>query len=1635
MRTAILFALLQAGVLLAATGQRHVPTGGIVREATSPARQAPTELVNGSSVNFTLPTFTRSTLFIGDFGYIVRVPQGATELRVRLITNSDIDMYVNFGSDPSLSPSGTVTADHNTELIPSKDLRIGLSGSPGLRYGTYHIGMVGFEPTAPNTGTIQVTISNPNPNPNPVNDLSVAIGAEDNSSCPAFKQIGVTVRDPAGALVSGLSSSSFTLTEGTAVKNASATCPSAGQCTLSYPPTDAARSADVEVKVNLNGQRTGSSRTTVGPCTASGGGGGSSGRTVTALKLEMGSLNSSGAFVYGGHAWTTFNEPSLYALGVTLPNPSAPLLNASNRSVSLSPGSYYLLGEPGGILSHAKISATWSDGQMEEAVFVTTPVASTSNWNRLSGSTNFTLGSTGLTNLNKVGTGGGIGPGGSIDYVFRLEIGSGTGGGGTSNRTVTGLKLEMGSLNSSGAFVYGGHVWSTLNDAAYTLGVTMASATAPLLNASNRSVSLSPGSYHLHGEPGGILSHARITASWSDGQTEEAVFATSSVTSTSNWNRLSGSANLALGSTGLTNLNKVGPGSGVGPGGGSDYVFRLDIGSGTGGGGSNRTATGLRLDMGSLNSSGVFVNGGHFWSTINDSAFTLGVTLPNASAPLLNASNRSVNLAPGSYHLHGEPGGILTHAKIVVNWSDGITEEAVFATAPLTSNTAWTRVSGSTGLSMGSTGLTNLNKIGPGTGVGPGGGNDYVFRLDLSGVSGGGGSRTATGFFFDIGSMTGTNIFSGGTGTWSTGADQYWRIGISLPTTGAPTINPGTQSFSISPGTYHLYFEPYSLNTHAKLIVSWSDGTREEAIFLISPMTGTAAWTRVLGSTNISLTSTGISNQNRVSAGTGVPVQPGGLADWVLRLDLGGSGGGSGGAGGTVGGGTGPGSTVTPGCNYFVTPLSATPVAAQSTGIIRVTTADNCEWNSHSDVPWLRITAVRNANGRGSGAVDYVVSANTDPSTRSGLIVTAGQTTSFTQAAGVSCTVTLAASAARVGPSAGGSTLIVNASTSSCAWTARSNDAWIQISGTTGSGTGPGRVSYNYDANASTASRNGTITVNGQTFTLTQDGGSSPGTPTLTEAGIVNSASGIPPSLPGGALAQGSFFTIFASGIGPTPPRQVEQFPLPSNLGGSLVQIRQGSRTVDCYLVYASSTQINGIIPSNAPLGDAEMIVTFNGRASRPVAVRIARNNFGIFATSQGRGPGIIQNFVTQLEQPLNTRTATARPRQVITVWGTGAGPVSGPDNVAPPAGNLPFPFEMTIGGRPANLLYNGRAPCCSGVDQIVAEVPADAPQGCFVPVQVKAGDTWSNVVTMAIQANGQTCSDPTNPVSSLSSAGGKVGVVALTRLSATANVAGQGEQTVDADVGIAIFPQLAAGGDLGFNMLTSMPPSGSCQAYAGVGDVSELLGGALGGPLPETGGVTLLDAGASLRVAGPGGGSATLDRATNLTYMGILGGNLPIPGSTGSLALDPGSYTVTGSGGKDVGAFTASVALRPALTWTNRTQLASIDRRTPFRLTWTGGTAGEDALIVGFGTDQKSKVNSGFLCTVPAAAGAFTVPASVMANLPAVPAAADLSDKFGLLGILSFRSAGMATPFRAPGLDIGLLLGAQVELRTIEIK
>ncbi|MCP4658595.1 MAG: hypothetical protein GY856_24560, partial [bacterium] len=97
-------------------------------------------------------------------------------------------------------------------------------------------------------------------------------------------------------------------------------------------------------------------------------------------------------------------------------------------------------------------------------------------------------------------------------------------------------------------------------------------------------------------------------------------------------------------------------------------------------------------------------------------------------------------------------------------------------------------------------------------------------------------------------------------------------------------------------------------------------------------------------------------------------------------------------------------------------------------------------------------------------------------------------------------------------PAAGGTGTVTVTTPTGCDWTAGTADSWIRITAGS-SGTGPGTVDYQVTANPSTESRAGTLSVAGQTVTVTQAGlatfllsvvtdGSGAGTVTSSPAGV-----------------------------------------------------------------------------------------------------------------------------------------------------------------------------------------------------------------------------------------------------------------------------------------------------------------------------------------------------------------------------------------------------------------------------------------------------------------------------------------------------------------------------------------------------
>jgi hypothetical protein len=133
------------------------------------------------------------------------------------------------------------------------------------------------------------------------------------------------------------------------------------------------------------------------------------------------------------------------------------------------------------------------------------------------------------------------------------------------------------------------------------------------------------------------------------------------------------------------------------------------------------------------------------------------------------------------------------------------------------------------------------------------------------------------------------------------------------------------------------------------------------------------------------------------------------------------------------------------------------------------------------------------------------------------------------------------------------------------------------------------------------------------------------------------------------------------------------------------------------------------------------------------------------------------------------------------------------------------------------------------------------------------------------------------------------------------------------------------------------------------------------------------LEAG-SISVQGPVGDQPLTELITG-TYLADL--------PTGFIPAAGGKFTFTGTGGADVGPFTAVINYMSPLTWTNSSSDGTITRASGVTVDWNGGASGTFVVISG-SSSSPSGFTSSFVCDAPVSAGTFTVPVPVLLTLPA---------------------------------------------------
>jgi len=427
--------------------------------------------------------------------------------------------------------------------------------------------------------------------------------------------------------------------------------------------------------------------------------------------------------------------------------------------------------------------------------------------------------------------------------------------------------------------------------------------------------------------------------------------------------------------------------------------------------------------------------------------------------------------------------------------------------------------------------------------------------------------------------------------------------------------------------------------------------------------------------------------------------------------------------------------------------------------------------------------------------------------------------------------------------------------------------------------------------------------------------------PTL--SGVYNAASWVPAGLPNSGIAEGSIFTLIGTGMGPANLAQVTQYPLPTSQGlaGTTVQVTVGGVTNYCVMIYTVATQVAAILPSSTPAGTGTLTVSYQS-AQGTIAIRVVKNSVGIFAVNEkGSGPGIITNVSYQVRVP----TDSAHPGDILVLWATGLGPVTGDETEPPTPVDLGTGVQVFVGGQAATVLYGGRG-SSPGLDQINFTVPSGL-SGCYVSVVVQVNGVVSNFATIPIAAAGQSfCSD---------GAAGFSGAH-LTKLQngGTINVARLDMDNIDGNNASAIFEKWSYLDLIGSHGVPGGPSVGSCTVY----DVPSGNGIVVLDPFAIPG----LNAGSQVNISGPGG-TKTLPQATTGTYLAQLSAKGATP------FLTTGTYTLSnGSGGTDIGPITAAVAYPQPLTWTNEATTKSVSVSHDLTVTWSGGAASDYVSIIG---------------------------------------------------------------------------------------
>jgi len=465
-----------------------------------------------------------------------------------------------------------------------------------------------------------------------------------------------------------------------------------------------------------------------------------------------------------------------------------------------------------------------------------------------------------------------------------------------------------------------------------------------------------------------------------------------------------------------------------------------------------------------------------------------------------------------------------------------------------------------------------------------------------------------------------------------------------------------------------------------------------------------------------------------------------------------------------------------------------------------------------------------------------------------------------------------------------------------------------------------------------------------------------------------------------GSVAQGAIFIVKGSNLS-DQTTGLQSVPLSTTLVGVRMEIFVNGTTTFAPMYYALPQQLAGILPSATPPGTGTLIVRNNGKSSAPVPITVVRSAFGMLTVSgDGTGAARLQD-ASQGYQELSSTRAT-KPGNYLVFYGSGLGATAGNELVDQTGVNASgdlfnIPIVVTIGGKVAPVLYRGRTQF-PGLDQINVQVPTLDTYGCNVAVTITTDNVvQANATTIPVAASGTTCPPPPNT-------GGGGSTPSQTEITQWINSGNFSYGSVNIGRNTNHAAATLPGG--------SPTTTKSSSITAVFGRVSGLATDLQGFLVPSVGQCTILrvagafypnvnfqyyDAGPSITASGPNGAQVATKQSVAGTIL-YNAENLPIS------FITAGRYTLTGTGGINVGAFSGTLDVGDEIVWTNWEEAKVVTRSNPLTVRWTGATTSQYVSISGSSIDIFTSGFTSFTCLANRSAGQFTIPANILRELNA---------------------------------------------------